>query len=316
MQNLWAGKDLVTIDTVTAEHIEQLFARASQIESGKFKLDGCAKHKIIANCFYEPSTRTRMSFAAAAYKIGANVIGFSDIKATSSGSKRESLMDSMRVISGYADALVIRHPNPGSAKLAAQFSQVPVINAGDGSNQHPSQTLLDLYSIYKSQNNKTDNLNILIMGDLKYGRTVHSLVQALSFYNPRIYFVSPKSLVLPISLLHWLRDNGVRFSLHDSKEEVLPLIDVAYLTRLQKERFNLSVDDELTMAQVGYDNQYKLTLDDLSQVKDNFRILHPLPRQQELDVAIDDTKFAYYFEQAKLGVIVRSALLSLILEDS
>lgn len=312
ISNIWHGKHLVHVDQLTKEHLDVFLERVKDFEAGKINLD--LKSKIIASCFFEPSTRTRLSFEAAANRVGANVIGFSDVKSTSSGQKGESLMDAMRVISGYADLIVMRHPNSGSARLASEYSDVPVINAGDGSNQHPTQTLLDLYTIAKSQNGKLDSLNILIMGDLKYSRTVHSLVQALKFYNPRFYFVSPKALSLPKSMLDWLRDNGVRFSLHEDKDEVLPYADIAYVTRLQQERLGVALDaDDLGIMQQDYFNQCCINIDDLKKVKSNLRILHPLPRLNELPVELDDTPYAYYFTQAKLGVPVRAALLSLIL---
>lgn len=312
-QNIWSGNHLVHIDQLSKDHLNIFLDRVKDFESGKISPN--YKSKIIASCFFEPSTRTRLSFEAAAHRIGANVIGFSDVKNTSSGKKGESLMDAMRVISGYADCIVMRHPVSGSAKLASEYSGVPVINAGDGSNQHPTQTLLDLCAISKSQNGKLDSLNILIMGDLKYSRTVHSLVQALKFYNPRFYFVSPKSLSLPKSMLDWLRDNGVRFSLHDNKPEVLECADIAYVTRLQQERLGVALDiDDLSIMQDDYFSQCCIDMNDIKNVKENFRILHPLPRLNEIPVELDNTKYAYYFEQAKLGVPVRAALLSLILE--
>jgi aspartate carbamoyltransferase catalytic subunit len=319
MSQLWAKQDLVHVEQLTKEHINELLDLAKVFESGYKDITEINKSKqkpVIASCFFEPSTRTRLSFEAAAHRIGANVIGFSDAKTTSSGQKGESLQDSIKVISSYADLIIMRHPNAGSAKLASVVSSVPVINAGDGSNQHPTQTLLDLYAIQKSQNGNLEDLNILVMGDLKNGRTVHSLVQAMRFYNPRFYFVSPKALSLPKSLLNWLRDNGVRFSLHSSKSEVLEYADIAYVTRLQKERLDLNLDDDLMQAEQSYFDQCCLGVDDLSDVKDNFKILHPMPRKDELSTRLDQTKYAYYFEQAKLGVPVRAALLSLILGDS
>lgn len=319
MSQLWAKQDLVHVEQLTKEHINELLDLAKVFEGGYKDITEINKSKkspVIASCFFEPSTRTRLSFEAAAHRIGANVIGFSDAKTTSSGQKGESLQDSVKVISSYADLIIMRHPNAGSAKLASQVSNVPVINAGDGSNQHPTQTLLDLYAIQKSQNGNLEDLNILVMGDLKNGRTVHSLVQAMRFYNPRFYFVSPKALSLPKSLLNWLRDNGVRFSLHSSKSEVLEYADIAYVTRLQKERLDLNLDDDLMQAEQSYFDQCCLGVDDLSCVKDNFKILHPMPRKDELPCELDQTKYAYYFEQAKLGVPVRAALLSLILGDS
>lgn len=261
------------------------------------------KGSILATCFFEPSTRTRLSFETAMLRGGGSVIGFSDAASTSA-KKGESLLDTMRVIGSYADIIAIRHPQEGSARLAADATDKPVINAGDGANQHPTQTLVDLYSIIATQG-RIESLHIGIAGDLKFGRTVHSLCQALAHFGVRLYFLSPESLTLPDSTRQGIKKRGIKFSFHNELEEVLPKLDLLYMTRIQKERFS--------MLGEPFENPCILRKMHLENVKPNFRILHPLPRVDEIEVAIDETPYAYYFQQAAHGVPVRMALLALLL---
>ncbi len=265
------------------------------------------KGKIIALCFFEPSTRTRLSFETAVLRLGGQTIGFSDTTALSTA-KGESLQDTIRMISSYADAIVIRHPLEGAARLAAEVSSIPVINAGDGANQHPTQTLLDLFTINEAFG-KLEGLHLGIMGDLKHGRTVHSLVEAAAHFDMRLYFVAgDPSCTLPPYLLEYLKLQGVRFSFHREVKEIVPKLDVLYLTRLQKERLSGPADSRVNLGS-PWSHYQCLSLDDLNGAKTHLKILHPLPRQEELPVAIDATPYAHYFEQAKNGIVVRKAIL-------
>lgn len=260
--------------------------------------------KVLASCFFEPSTRTRLSFESAMHRLGGSVIGFAEGK-TTSVAKRETLHDTMKVMGQYADVIVVRHPLEGAARLAAEASKVPVINAGDGSNQHPTQTLLDLFSIRECQK-RLDGLHIAFVGDLKHGRTVHSLVQACSLFNMRLYFVTHPGLDLPKSLYDELKKKSIMFSLHPSLEGIMPKLDIVYLTRLQEERFEHEV----------YDEGYSFDASVLNHAKSTMRILHPLPRVTEhLDPAIDHTPHAYYFEQSQNGLYLRQALLSILIGE-
>ncbi len=255
------------------------------------------KNKLITLAFFEPSTRTRLSFEAAALKLGARVMGFADANA-SSITKGESLSDTLRIMGGYADALVIRHPQEGAARLAAEVAGIPIINAGDGANQHPSQTLLDLFTIRQAFGH-LEGLHLALMGDLKYGRTIHSLVEAASLFDMRLYFIAAEGLMLPPALTELLKRRGVKFSFHREVTEVMPKIDVLYLTRLQKER----------LGQENIAHYQGIDLSMLKAAKTHLKILHPLPRQHELPPTIDTTRHALYFEQAKNGVVVRQAIL-------
>ncbi len=287
---------LLSIHDLTRNDIAKVLNAAKALQ--KKPQPEALKGKIIALCFFEPSTRTRLSFETAVLRLGGQTIGFSDTTALSTA-KGESLQDTIRMISSYADAIVIRHPLEGAARLAAEVSSVPVINAGDGANQHPTQTLLDLFTINEAFG-KLEGLHLGIMGDLKHGRTVHSLVEAAAHFDMRLYFVAgDPSCTLPPYLLEYLKLQGVRFSFHREVKEIVPKLDVLYLTRLQKERLQGQAPAE-----------YKtLCLDDLHGAKAHLKILHPLPRQEELPAAIDATPYAHYFEQAKNGVVVREAIL-------
>ncbi len=302
MKNTLAGRDLVSITDLSKQEIELVLSTAESLQKkGRPEL---LKGSILANCFFEASTRTRFSFETAMLRLGGSVIGFSEAGSTSS-KKGESLYDSIKVIGNYADILVIRHPQEGSARLAAEATDKPVINAGDGANQHPSQTLLDLFTI-RSLKGKIEDLSIALVGDLKFGRTVHSLSLALAHYPVRLYFVAPEILPLPESISQELKKKGVKFSFHASIEEIIPKIDILYMTRIQKERFS-EVQAE------GFINSCLLKKKHLEKAKSNLKILHPLPRVDEIEESIDATPYAAYFEQAANGVPVRMALLALLL---
>ncbi|MFM2485411.1 aspartate carbamoyltransferase [Celerinatantimonas yamalensis] len=265
------------------------------------------KNKVIASCFFEASTRTRLSFESAVQRLGGNVIGFADGGNTSLGKKGETLADSVRIISSYSDAFFMRHPKEGAARLASEFSSVPVINGGDGANQHPTQTLLDLFTIYETQGS-LEGLKVAFVGDLKYGRTVHSLAQALSLFGCQFYFVAPQALAMPDYLIDELREKGIACSFHQSIEEVVDELDILYMTRVQKERFD---ETEYQYLRSGF----VLNTDMLANAKKNLKVLHPLPRIDEIDIAVDSNPHAYYFEQARNGVFARQALLALVLTN-
>lgn len=303
IKNTLFGKSLVSVGDLTLEEVNLVLDRAKMLKEKP--QPALLQKKILASCFFEASTRTKLSFESAMMRLGGNTIGFSDPE-TTSVKKGESLQDSIKVISAYCDALVLRHPSEGSARLAAEVSNKPVINAGDGANRHPSQTLLDLFTIRECQG-KLDGLNIAFVGDLKYGRTVHSLAQAFRFYpKTRFYFVAPELLTMPDPICENLRRAGIRFSFHKGLTELMPKLDVIYMTRMQKERFDATSLLKSTA-------QYRLTENMLESAKSNMKVLHPLPRVDEIDAAIDKTDHAYYFQQAENGLTVRQAILSLLL---
>jgi len=298
-------RDIISIKDLHSDQIQLILDTAKKIKhkpSPKL-LQG----KIIAQCFFEPSTRTRLSFETATLKLGGQVIGFASDESLSV-QKGETLHDTMRVISEYADLIVIRHPKEGAACLAAEVSVKPVINAGDGANQHPTQALVDLFTIQECQK-QLDGLAIALVGDLKYGRTIHSFVQACARFNMRLYLVSPEILSLPDSICDILKKQGVRFSFHQSLEELIPKLDILYITRIQQERFS---EAEYEFVK----NQYVLTPAMLTKAKANLKILHPLPRVNEIAMDVDKTPYAHYFPQAANGVHVRQALLTLLLNES
>jgi aspartate carbamoyltransferase catalytic subunit len=264
-----------------------------------------ANGKVVATLFFEPSTRTRLSFESAANRMGAKIIGFTDA-ASSSTSKGESLSDTIKTVCCYADLIVMRHPLEGAARLASEVSSVPIINAGDGANQHPTQCLLDLYSIRKTQNT-LDNLHIALVGDLKYGRTVHSLVEAMCNYNATFHLVSPESLKLPSSVKMHIKKKNLKYHQYTEMQEAINKADILYMTRVQRERF-LDIQDYEKVK-----NAYILDQSMLENSKPNLKILHPLPRVNEIHTNVDDTKQAYYFQQAQNGVYVRQALIAAIL---
>lgn len=305
MDNTLFQQDLISINQLTPDQIDLILAKANEFKQNQ--KNNLLENKIIAHCFFEPSTRTRLSFEAAALRLGAKVIGFSN-EENLSIKKGESLKDTIRVISEYADLIIMRHAYEGSARLAAEISTKPVINAGDGANQHPTQALVDLFTIQECQQ-QVDGLHIALVGDLKYGRTIHSLTQLCSLYNIRLYLVSTENLSLPKTLLEYLKQQGIRFSFHQSLGEVIAKSDIIYLTRIQKERFH---EDESALNK----NKFILTEKLLEQAKPNLKILHPLPRLSEIDESIDETSYAYYFAQAANGVYVRAALLTLLLNEA
>ncbi len=301
------NKHIISIPELTREELELIIKTTEKLK--RDPNPNLLKNKVIASCFFEASTRTRLSFETAVQRLGGSVIGFPDAGNTSSGKKGETLSDTVQVISSYVDAFVIRHPKEGAARLASEFSnQIPVINAGDGSNQHPTQTLLDLFSIFETQG-RLDNLNIAMVGDLKYGRTVHSLTQALSkFENNRFYFIAPDVLGMPDYLLEELKETGGSFSLHAKMEEVIPQLDILYMTRVQKERFDASEYANIKSA-------FVLDTPQLENARNNLKVLHPLPRVDEITIAVDKTPYAYYFQQAQNGIYARQALLALVINN-
>lgn len=301
LQTTLRDSDLISIADLSRQDLELIIEIAEKLNQDP--QPDLLKGAILASCFFEPSTRTRLSFETAMLRGGGSVIGFSD-SATTSAKKGESLSDMIRVIGSYADIIAIRHPKEGAARAAADATPKPVINAGDGANQHPTQTLIDLFSILSCQG-KIDSLHIAIAGDLKFGRTVHSLCQALSHYTVRLYFIAPESLSLPDSTQHELRKKGIKFSFHSTLESVLPKVDILYMQRIQKERFS-SIGEP-------FENPCLLKKRHLDKVKPNLRILHPMPRVDELAMDIDQTPYAYYFQQAAHGIPVRMALLALML---
>ncbi|HPC26021.1 MAG TPA: aspartate carbamoyltransferase [Paludibacteraceae bacterium] len=298
-------KSLVSITDYSKEDILEILSSAEEFE--KHPNQGVLKGKVIATLFFEPSTRTRLSFETAVVRLGGSVIGFSDV-ATSSLSKGESLHDTIRIVSNYVDAIVMRHPYEGAARYAAEISPVPIINAGDGANQHPSQTLLDLYSILKTQGT-LENLNICIVGDLKYGRTVHSLIMAMSHFHPTFTFIAPEELRIPYEFKIFCDKNNISYTelyeLSDNFNEA----DILYMTRVQKERFQDLMEYERVK------NVYMLKNSMLENTKPNLRILHPLPRVFEIDPEVDKNEKAYYFQQAKNGLYVRQAIINKVLSS-
>lgn len=294
-------RSLVSIADISKNEILELLERARYFEAhpNSKLLDG----KVVATLFFEPSTRTRLSFETAVNRLGGRVIGFSDA-ATSSASKGETLKDTIKMVSNYVDLIVMRHFLEGAAKYATEVTEVPVVNAGDGANQHPSQTMLDLYSILKTQGRLTD-LTITMVGDLKYGRTVHSLLMAMRYFSPRFIFVSTPELAMPQEYIDLCRDNGIPFEIHrDFSSELIGRSDIIYMTRVQRERFS----DPMEYEKVK--NCYSLRLDMLEGSKDNLRILHPLPRVNEIAQDVDNSPKAYYFEQARNGVYARQAIIT------
>lgn len=304
MKNTLYQQDVISIKEFRRREIELVLETAAKLK--KKPRHDLLQNKIIANCFFEPSTRTRLSFESAALHLGGKVIGFSSDESLST-QKGETLYDTMRVISGYADLIVIRHPNEGSARLAAEAAAIPVINAGDGANQHPTQTLVDLFSIKECQGTLED-LSIALVGDLKYGRTIHSFAHACKLFNIRLFLVAPESLTLPESICDSLKREGVRFSFHQSLQDIIQKVDVVYMTRIQKERMTQN-EYVSSMANLV------LTSEMLAKAKENMRVLHPLPRVDGIEKAVDDSPHAYYFEQAANGVFIREALLTLILNE-
>lgn len=294
------NKSLISITDYSKEELLHLIDLAAYFE--EHPEPELLKNKIIASLFFEPSTRTRLSFETAIQRLGGRIIGFADAS-VSSVQKGESLRDTITNISLYADLIVMRHPIEGAARFASEVSRVPIINAGDGANQHPTQCMLDLLSIKKTQGT-LENLKIALVGDLKYGRTTHSLAQAMSNFNATFYLVSPEELRMPPSLIQTIKDNKLEYHELKDLEEAIPQVDILYMTRIQRERFA----DPLEYERVK--NSYILKNSMLSNSKPNLKVLHPLPRVNEISIDVDSNPKAYYFQQALNGVYMREALLA------
>jgi len=294
------NRSLVTIADHSREKIEYLIRMAQEFEANPNRL--LLQGRVVATLFFEPSTRTRLSFETAANRLGARVIGFADPKVTS-GTKGETLKDTIMMVSNYADVIVMRHYLEGAARYASEIAPVPIINAGDGANQHPSQTMLDLYTIYQTQGTLND-LNIYMVGDLKYGRTVHSLLMAMRHFNPTFHFIAPDELAMPELYKQYCHEHGIKYVEHqDFDADVIAGADILYMTRVQRERFTDLMEYERVK------DRYLLKQDMLSKAKDNMRILHPLPRVNEIEYSIDDDPHAYYFQQARNGLYARQAII-------
>lgn len=292
--------NFVTIADLSKEKIMYLIEMAQQFE--KYPNRELLKGKVVATLFFEPSTRTRLSFETAANRLGARVIGFADPKVTS-GMKGESLKDTILMVSNYADVIVMRHYIEGAARYASEIAPVPIVNAGDGAHQHPSQCMLDLYTIYQTQGS-LDNLNIFLVGDLKYGRTVHSLIMAMRHFNPTFHFIAPEELAMPNEYKLYCKENGIKYVEHpDFGEKTIAEADLIYMTRVQKERFSDLMEYERVK------NVYILKADMLEYAKPNLKILHPLPRVNEIAYDVDDTPYAYYIQQARNGLYAREAII-------
>lgn len=298
------NKSLVAINDLTKDEIIKVLDLAEEFE--KNPIQDILNKTVVATLFFEPSTRTRLSFESAVSRLGGRVIGFSEASSTSV-SKGESLKDTILTVANYSDLIVMRHPVEGSARYASEVSPVPIINAGDGANQHPTQTLLDLYSIRKTQGTLQD-LNIFLVGDLKYGRTVHSLLMAMSQFGATFTFVAPKELQMPNEYKLMLNSMGLKFTEQSDLNENLDKADIIYMTRVQRERFS----DPLEYEKVK--NVYVLRNKMLENTKSTMRVLHPLPRVNEIHTDVDPNPKAYYFPQAMNGVYTRMAIMSLILD--
>lgn len=296
-------KSLISIGDFSKDEILHILDVAKEFE--KNREQNFLAGKVIACLFFEPSTRTRLSFEAAVNRLGARVIGFPDSRNTSV-SKGETLEDTIKIVSNYVDMIVMRHPMEGAAEIAAKVSPVPVVNAGDGSNQHPTQTLLDMYSIMQTQG-RLDGLTINMVGDLKYGRTVHSLSEAMSDFSPKYVFTAPDDLKMPSKYLEYLNSKHIPYEETASLEEHLDDCDILYMTRVQQERFPSKEDYDKVK------DVYELHASMLSGLKPNMKILHPLPRVTEIATDVDDTPYAYYFQQARNGMYVRMAVISYLL---
>jgi len=297
------GRDIISISELTKLEILHILKIAGGLKQ-KPQPKLLDTH-VMASCFFEPSTRTRLSFETAMERLGGRVMGFADPGVTSA-KKGESLHDSIKIIGQYADVIAMRHPIEGSARRASEATDKPILNGGDGANQHPTQTLLDLFTIQECQK-KLEGLEIAIAGDLKYGRTTHSLAQALAHFNVKLHFVAPEVLQMPDYICDELKSKKVKFALHDKIESVINKVDILYMTRIQGERFADPMDYERIK------NVFVLNAKMLNKAKPNMRVMHPLPRVNEIDTDVDSTKHAYYFEQAENGLYARQALLGLVL---
>ncbi|MDA3952704.1 MAG: aspartate carbamoyltransferase [Bacteroidales bacterium] len=297
------NKHLISITDYSKEEIFKILDLAAEFEINPNQ--NLLNNKVIATLFFEPSTRTRLSFESAISRLGGKYIGFTD-SSSSSVSKGESLKDTIMTVANYSDMIVMRHPIEGSARWASEVSQVPIVNAGDGANQHPTQTLLDLYSIRKTQGT-LENLNVYLVGDLKYGRTVHSLLQAMSIFNTTFNFISPEELKIPDEYKLFLNRKGLKYNEYRDFSEIVDDADIIYMTRIQRERFSDPMEYEKTK------NSYVLKNEMLENTKPNMKVLHPLPRVNEIDTDVDENEKAYYFTQALNGVYTRQAIITYIL---
>jgi len=300
---LMKNRSLVSIDDFSKDEIIRILDYAAEFEA--LPVQKLLEGKVIATLFFEPSTRTRLSFESAINRLGGKIVGFTD-SSSSSVTKGETLHDTIKMVNSYCDLIVMRHPFEGSARYASEIASVPVINAGDGANQHPTQTLLDLYSIRKTQGT-LDNLNIFMVGDLKYGRTVHSLLMAMARWNTTFNFISPEELRMPDEFKLYLDNSGLKYYEHLDFSDIISKADIIYMTRVQKERFSDPIEYEKVK------NVYVLKNSMLKNTKPNMRILHPLPRVNEIHTDVDSNPKAYYFEQALNGVFTRQAILCTLL---
>ncbi len=298
-----AGRDIISIKELTREEILAVLknARSLKKQPQPKLLDG----HVMGSCFFEPSTRTRLSFETAMNRLGGRVVGFADPAVTST-KKGETLYDSIKIIGQYVDVIAMRHPMDGAARRASEATDKPILNGGDGANQHPTQTLLDLFTIYECQK-KLDGLDIALAGDLKYGRTTHSLAQALTHFGARLHFVAPDSLQMPQYICDELKAKKIKFTIHKSLEEIINKVDILYMTRIQGERF----PDKMEYERVKH--VFVLTAKMLEKARPTMKVLHPLPRVGEITEDVDKTKHAYYFEQAENGLYARQALLAMVL---
>ena len=298
-------RSIINILDLSAGEIDQLIAVADDIMAQPEKYNEVCRHKILATLFFEPSTRTRLSFESAMLSLGGQVIGFSGAD-SSSAVKGETIADTIEVVNGYADIIAMRHPKEGAPVVASMHTAVPLINAGDGGHFHPTQTLADLLTIHHEKGT-FDNLTIGLCGDLKYGRTVHSLLQALSHFSPEFTFTAPDELKMPQVYKDFLKEKNIPYRETSSLTEYLDSADILYMTRIQQERFTDLVEYEKVK------NVYSLNSSMLSGVKPSMKILHPLPRLQEITQDVDNTEHAYYFKQAENGMYVRMAIISYLL---
>ena len=298
------GRDIISIKDFSREEISYIFEVARRMEPLASKGSDMLRGKILATLFFEPSTRTRLSFEASMHKLGGSTIGFAEAE-IASVKKGENLADTVRTVENYADVIAMRHPLEGAARLAAEFSKVPIINGGSGAEEHPTQAMLDMYTMMKEKG-KIDGLKIALVGDLRYGRTVHSLSYALSLYDVELYLISPDTLRMRREVIQTIKEK-IPVTEKTSLEKIIPLVDVLYVTRIQKERF----PDPAEYAKVK--GSYKIDLEALKEAKKDLIILHPLPRIDEIASEVDNTSYARYFPQVLNGIVVRMALLALIL---
>ena len=299
------NKSLISIHDYSKEDYLKILDLAGEFEKNSAKYSNLLAGKVVATLFFEPSTRTRLSFESAVNRLGGSIIGFTDA-GSSSVSKGETVKDTIKTVAQYADLIVMRHPVEGSARWASEVSDVPIVNAGDGANQHPTQCLLDLFTIRQTQK-KLENLTITMVGDLKYGRTVHSLLQAMQYFNPTFHFVSPPELKMPKEYKMLLKEKNIKYFEDGDLTEALNVSDIVYVTRVQRERFS----DPMEYEKVK--NSFILKNEMLDNTKPNLKILHPLPRVNEISEDVDSNEKAYYFTQALNGVYARMAIIASIL---